>query len=104
MRSIIKCPYYYFNSAITDEFCDLIIATGKEKVQQDAIINSGGEEDTSYRRGKVSWLKDAWIEAMLGAYVERANKEANWNFIVLKSYMPLIMMIFYIYINFFTTF
>ena len=82
MRSIIKCPYYYFNSAITDELCDLIIATGVEKAHEDAAINSGGEEDTSYRRGKIAWLKDAWVESMLGAYVERANKEANWNFIL----------------------
>ena len=87
MRSIIKCPYYYFTSAITDEFCDLIVAAGKEKTQEDAIINTGDKkanliEDTSYRRGKVAWLKDAWIESMLGAYVERANKEANWNFVL----------------------
>ena len=45
-------------------------------------LNSDGEEDISYRRGKVAWLKDAWIEAMLGAYVERANIEANWNFVL----------------------
>ena len=82
MRSIIKCPYYYFTSAITDEFCDLIVAAGKEKTQENAIINTSGEEDKDYRRGKVAWLKDAWIESMLGAYVERANKEANWNFIL----------------------
>ena len=82
MRSIIKCPYYYFESAITDEICDVIIATGMEKAHEDAVINSGGEEDKDYRRGKVAWLKDGWIEQILGAYVERANIEANWNFIL----------------------
>ena len=56
MRSIIKCPYYYYNSAITDEFCDLIIATGKEKAQEEATLNSDATSDSSYRRGKVAWL------------------------------------------------
>ena len=82
MRSIIKCPYYYFESALTDEFCDLIIAQGKENIQQDAIINSSGEQDKSYRRGKVAWIEDGWISKILNAYVEQANKYADWNFIL----------------------
>jgi PKHD-type hydroxylase len=82
MRSIIKCPYYYFESAITDEFCDLIIAQGRENIQQDAAINTDGKQDKSYRRGKVAWIEEDWISKMLNAYVETANKEANWNFIL----------------------
>ena len=61
MRSIIKCPYYYFESALTDEFCDLIIAQGKELEQIEATINVESTSDKSYRRGKVAWIEDNWI-------------------------------------------
>ena len=82
MRSIIKCPYYYFESALTDEFCDLIIAQGKELEQIEATINVESTSDKSYRRGKVAWIEDNWITKILNAYVEQANKYANWNFIL----------------------
>jgi len=82
MRSIIKCPYYYFESALTDEFCDLIISQGKENIQQDAVLNSDGEQDKSYRRGKVAWIEDGWISKVLNAYVDTANEAANWNFVL----------------------
>ena len=49
MRSIIKCPYYYFESALTDEFCDLIISQGKEQEQIEATLNSDSTSDPFYR-------------------------------------------------------
>ena len=52
---------------LTDEVCDIIIATGMEKAQQDAIINSKGEEDISYRKGKVAWIEDSWIDVPVPA-------------------------------------
>ena len=85
MRSIIKCPYYYFNAALTDEICDTIISWGKELKGADAVINSEATSDTSYRRGKVAWLEDTWVEQILSTYVEKANKDANWNFLLDKQ-------------------
>jgi len=82
MRSIIKCPYYYFNSAIADEICDTIIDWGKELKHEEATLNSDATSDLSFRRGKVAWMDDNWVEQILGAYVERANIEANWNFVL----------------------
>ena len=82
MRSIIKCPYYYFESAITEEFCDLIISQGKNNQHWQALINSDGEQDGSMRRGKVAWMEDGWVSKVLNAYVEQANKYANWNFVL----------------------
>ena len=85
MRSIIKCPYYYFNAALTDEICDTIISWGKELKGADAVINSEATSDTSYRRGKVAWLEDTWVEQILSTYVEKANKDANWNLLLDKQ-------------------
>ena len=82
MRSIIKCPYYYFESALTDEFCDLIISQGKEQEQIEGTLNSDSTSDPSFRRGKVAWIEDNWVTKVLNAYVEQANKYANWNFIL----------------------
>ena len=82
MRSIIKCPYYYFESALTDDFCDLIISQGKELEQIEGTLNSDSTSDSSFRRGKVAWIEDNWITKVLNAYVEQANKYANWNFIL----------------------
>ena len=104
MRSIIKCPYYYFDSVLTDELCDSIITQGKEKTQEEAYVISSSNQllndlaattdivsnafekiqtlDKSYRRGKVAWLEEEGISNILNAYVERANKDANWNFIL----------------------
>ena len=67
MRSIIKCPYYYFESALTDEFCDLIIEQGKEQEQQDAIVNSndGKKEDLSYQKDLIKDKKELAEHLML---------------------------------------
>ena len=35
MKSIIKCPYYYFDKAIPDEMLNMIIALGESKDVRD---------------------------------------------------------------------
>ncbi len=39
MKSIIKCPYYYFESALPPEMCATIIELGQQKIQEDATKN-----------------------------------------------------------------
>jgi len=82
MRSIIKCPYYYFEGALPPEMCDTIIELGKKKVQEDATINTDRSVDEKTRKGQVAWIKDEWLQQMIASYVARANVQAEWNFIL----------------------
>ena len=82
MKSIIKCPYYYFEGAIPPEMCDTIIELGKNKIQEDASINANKDVDDSFRKGEVAWIKDEWLQNMIGSYVGLANGNAGWNFIL----------------------
>ena len=82
MRSIIKCPYYYFEGALPPEMCDTIIELGKKKIQEDATINTDRRVDSKIRKGQVAWVKDEWLQQMIASYVARANVQAEWNFIL----------------------
>ena len=82
MRSIIKVPYYYFESALPPEMCNTIIELGKQKIQEDATINTDKSVDEKMRKGQVAWVKDEWLQQMIASYVARANSEAGWNFVI----------------------
>ena len=82
MKSIINCPYYYFESALPVNVCDAIISLGKEKIQENATINSDRTVDKKMRKGQVAWMKDEWLQQMTATYVGKANSEAGWNFII----------------------
>ena len=82
MKSIIKCPYYYFDKVIPDQMCDLIIQVGITKQKEDATLNSDSTTDNTFRKGDVSWIKEAWVQEILETYLNHANKNANWNFLI----------------------
>lgn len=82
MRSVIKCPYYYFESALPPEMCATIIELGQQKIQEDATINADKSVDHKMRKGQVAWVKDEWLQQTIASYVARANVEAGWNFIL----------------------
>lgn len=80
MRSIIKCPYYYFDKALPPEMCETIINLGKGKAQKEAGINTNNKEDHSMRKGQVAWIADDWLQQLVASYVGKANVQAGWNF------------------------
>jgi len=82
MRSIIKCPYYYFDGVIPDAMCDTIVELGKTKEQMIAGINVENTTDNKMRKGEVAWIKDDWVQQMLETYASKANIEAGWHFVV----------------------
>ncbi len=82
MRSIIKCPYYYFNKAIPDEMCNLIVEVGKTKQRKEATLNSDGTIDNTFRKGDIRWMNESWVQEILWTYLSTANKNANWNFLI----------------------
>ena len=59
MRSIIKCPYYYFASALSKEMCEGVIDVGLKLPSKQAQVNDGPEthEDTNLRNVKCLGLK-----------------------------------------------
>ena len=80
MKSIIKCPYYYFDGVIPDQMCDTIVELGNDKQQEQAGINIGNVQDKKMRKGEVAWIKDLWVQELIETYASKASVEALWNF------------------------
>ena len=83
MRSIIKCPYYYFASALSKEMCEGVIDVGLKLPSKQAQVNDGPEthEDTNLRKGKVSWFeKTSPVHSVINNFVHQANYAAKWHF------------------------
>ena len=80
MRSILNCPYYYFDSVIPKDMCDVIVQLGKGKEQEQAGINVENVEDTKMREGKVAWIKDLWVQELIEIHASKASVKAMWNF------------------------
>lgn len=79
MRSVIKCPYYYFDSVIPDQMCDLIVELGQSKEQNIAGINTDNEKD-DMRQGHVAWITESWVQELIEIYAKKATEDANWHF------------------------
>ena len=70
--------FYYFEKALSDDFCDQIIQLGKEQVQQKAST-----EDVDLQKSRdssVAWLQDQWLYDKIEPYIQEANVQAGWNF------------------------
>ena len=83
MKSIIKCPYYYFTSALSKEMCEGVIDVGLKLPSKQAQVNDGPEthEDTNLRKGKVSWFeKTSPVHSVINNFVHQANYAAKWHF------------------------
>ena len=88
MKSIIKCPYYYFASALSKEMCEGIIQAGMTLPSEEAKVNAGTDshEDTELRQGKISWFDtDSTISTVINNFVHQANYAAKWHFILENS-------------------
>jgi PKHD-type hydroxylase len=87
--------YYYFKSVLTPRFCDELLDYGKHHQEQMALtggIEQGRDlkkeplsqkelKDLKKKRdSNITWLNDRWIYNEIQPYVNRANKEAGWNF------------------------
>ena len=81
--------YWFFKSALTPRFCDEVIAYANSKKEE--IARTGGYEKNKLtkreildlkqkRNSDLVWLSDTWIYKELHPYVDRANKNAGWNF------------------------
>ena len=88
MRNIIKCPYYYYASALSKEMCEGIIDVGLELPSKEAQINDGPDthEDKNMRQGKVSFFeKTSPVTKVINNFVHQGNYAAKWHFILESS-------------------
>jgi len=84
--------YWYFSGALSEKFCDDVIARGNEEKEKLGITgrfeNVPEEELTEeqkkdlklQRNSNIAWLSDPWIYRAVHPFIHQANKNAGWNF------------------------
>jgi PKHD-type hydroxylase len=82
--------YWYFRSAIPPKICDDIIKYGLSKSESMALTGNysfnkklNKDEIKNIQRKRKSdlvWLNEKWIYKELHPYIDKANKDAGWNF------------------------
>ena len=79
----LKNYYWYFEKALSTEFCDKVIKLGKSLQRKKALTGTANKytkEVQKIRKSNVAWLNEQWIYDEILPYVNTANKNANWNF------------------------
>ena len=86
----LKNYYWTFKSAISPRLCDHIIQHGLSKSESMARTGAYGdnkklsnEEVTDLKRKRdsnITWLDEQWIYKELHPFIEKANKNAGWDF------------------------
>ena len=82
--------YWYFKSAIPERICDDIVRYGKSLKDQMAItggydkkeqLNKNQIKDLKTKRDSdVVWISERWIYKEIHPYINKANRDAGWNF------------------------
>ena len=84
--------YWYFKGALSEKFCDDVIARGKEekeklavtgkyeKIDSDKLTTPQETDLKKVRNSNIGWLSDQWIYRGIHPYIHDANKNAGWNF------------------------
>jgi PKHD-type hydroxylase len=90
----ISNHYWAFKSALTPKFCDEVIKYALSKEETMARTGGFGDKELTQeqvlnmqrkRKSDLVWLNDTWIYKEIHPYVNRANKNAGWNFDWLRS-------------------
>jgi len=86
----LATQYYYFNSVLTNKFCDEIIEYGKHHQEEIALTGAFGGKNAlnqkelkdlkKKRDSAVVWMNEPWIYKEIHPYIHQANKNAGWNF------------------------
>jgi PKHD-type hydroxylase len=79
----LKNYYWYFQKALSEDFCNKIIEEGfKKKQELGSVVNKEHEQEKSkkLRNSNIVWLNNKWIYKKIHPYVNTANVNANWNF------------------------
>lgn len=96
---LLEHYYYYFQSALSEKFCDEVIEYGKKHTLNPALTHIGDptgkldfkshlkeltEDEKKYtfnkRKSNIAWLDDQWIYKEIHPFIHEANRMAGWNF------------------------
>jgi len=91
---ILKNIFWYFEKALSEEFCDKIIdfclskqkqlaTTGTEKIKLEKKLKLSKKDIKQLkkiRNSDVVWTNEKWIYDAIHPYVNLANVNAEWNF------------------------
>lgn len=81
MKSVMTCPYWWWDSSLDEELCDAIVAVGKRLEMQQAGIKDDKTINTKIRETMTGFFPtNHWVDAITSKYVYEANKNADWNF------------------------
>ena len=70
--------YYYFQKALSSDFCDKIIEHGKQQVVEEAKV--ADETLQQARNSSIAWMQDPWLYEAIEPFIQEANVRAGWNF------------------------
>lgn len=86
---LLENYYYYFKAVLSPKFCDEVIKYSISKKKEMALIGGLDKNNLSnkeiknlqkVRKSDIVWMDDDWVLREVRPYIEKANKEANWNF------------------------
>ena len=70
--------YYYFQKALSPEFCDKIIEQGKQQIIESATVADANLQKA--RKSSIAWMQDEWLYQTIEPFIQEANVKAGWNF------------------------
>jgi hypothetical protein len=73
----LKNYYWYFQKALSDEFCDKVIELGKSLQRKKALTGTGKKytkEVQKIRKSNVAWLNEQWIYKEIQPFIQTAIK------------------------------
>ena len=85
-----KFYYWYFQSALSNDFCDKIINIGLKKTKKLGTIGNLDSKKNKKiiikkRFSDVVFFEDPEIDDVINSYLITANKNSGWNFNVTKK-------------------
>lgn len=95
---MLKNFYWYFQSALTDKWCDSVIKFAESKENNYGLISGVSKKGKQIdykklddkakkklfkkRKSKVAWLDEPWVYNEVSKFVKTANQNAGWNFVL----------------------
>lgn len=76
----LEYTYWYFNSVLSNKFCNKIINLAKKVDKSVGKIGETSLIDEKIRDSSVCFLNDPIIFDTIHPYIHAANKNAGWNF------------------------
>tara|TARA_R100000773_G_C4216864_1_gene115420 strand:+ start:864 stop:1463 length:600 start_codon:yes stop_codon:yes gene_type:complete len=77
--------YWYYANAIPSGVCDEIVKIGLKGSKVRANVegnrkNKAEDLNPKIRNSDIVWLSEDWLTNMIWSYIDRSNKNADWNF------------------------